>query len=130
MSTKIRILIVEHDLNDIELLQHELKKSSINYELEIVQNELDFGDALEKFVPDIILSDYNLPSFDGVTAFKIKQELSPDIPFILISGTVGEEIAVGLIKAGVTDYVLKDKLFTLNPKLSRALEEAKAKKYS
>ena len=128
MNTKIKILLVEHDANDIELLQYELKNGGINYELEIVQTEKDFVHALESFIPDIILSDYSLPAFDGTTAFIIKEKISPDTPFIFVSGTIGEERAVELIKSGVTDYTLKDKLFTLNPKIIRALKEAEEKK--
>ncbi|MEK7198687.1 MAG: hypothetical protein AAB212_02045, partial [Bacteroidota bacterium] len=78
-----------------------------------------------------ILSDYSLSSFDGVTAFHIKQRICPDIPFIIVSGTIGEENAVELIKNGVTDYALKDKLFALSPKVTRALkntEEMKEKR--
>lgn len=128
MDNKIKILIVEHNSNDIELLQHELKKSGLKYESEVVQNEVDFTNALNNFVPDIILSDFNLPSFSGEMAFKIKQELTPDTPFILISGAIGDENAIELIKNGVTDYVLKDKLFSLIPKIKRALKEAEEKK--
>lgn len=128
MSNKSKILIVEHDPNDIELMLFELKKSGINYESIIVQNEPDFRAELIKFNPDIILSDYSFPSFDGPTAFKIKEKVNPDIPFIFVSGTVGEERAVELIKNGVTDYVLKDKLFTLSQKIFRALKDAEKKK--
>src|SRR6185312_1963038 len=107
---------------------YEVAKSDINYQFEIVQNETGFRAGLTNYIPDIILSDYSLPSFDGLSAFKIKEEISPDTPFILISGTVGEENAVTIIKNGVTDYVLKDKLFTLNSKIIRALKEAEEKK--
>jgi two-component system sensor histidine kinase UhpB len=119
-----KVLILEHDPNDIELLQYELKKGGINLELAIVENGDAFGNALTQFNPDIILSDYSLPSFDGVRAFQLKQQVCPDVPFIIVSGTIGEENAVELIKNGVTDYVLKDKLFTVVPKIKRALKEA------
>ncbi len=81
--------------------------------------------ALMDLKPDIVLSDYVLPEFDGATAFYLKKELSPDTPFIIVSGTIGEENAVELIKAGVTDYVLKDKLFSIVPKIRRALKESR-----
>ncbi|MCD6017567.1 MAG: DNA-binding transcriptional regulator BaeR [Bacteroidetes bacterium] len=123
---KIKILIVEHDLNDIELLLFELGKSGIDHETKVVQNEINFRKALDKFQPDIILSDYSLPSFDGYTAFKIKQIISPGTPFIFVSGTIGEESAVELIKNGVTDYALKDKIYTLNLKIIRALKDKNA----
>jgi CheY-like chemotaxis protein len=123
---KIKILVVEHDLNDIELLFFELGKSGIDYETKVVHNEINYRKALTKFCPDIILSDFSLPSFDGYTAFKIKQIVSPGIPFIFVSGTIGEENAVELIKNGVTDYALKDKIYTLNLKIIRALKDKEA----
>jgi CheY-like chemotaxis protein len=123
---KIKILVVEHDLNDIELLFFELGKSGIDYETKVVHNEINHRKALTKFCPDIILSDFSLPSFDGYTAFKIKQIVSPGIPFIFVSGTIGEENAVELIKNGVTDYALKDKIYTLNLKIIRALKDKEA----
>lgn len=128
MEEKVKILIIEHDASDIELLLYELENSGINYESEIVQNESDFSNALHYFMPDIVLSDYSLPSFDGPAAFKIKEQISPGTPFIFVSGTIGEEKAVEHIKNGVTDYALKDKLFTLIPKIKRALKEAEEKK--
>lgn len=125
---KTKILIVEHDPNDLELMQYELKKGGINYVSEIVQNEYDFGIALKNFNPDIILSDFSLPSFDGPTAFKIREQIAPDTPFIFVSGTIGEENSIEYIKNGLTDYALKDKLFTLTSKVNRALTESEEKK--
>jgi PAS domain S-box-containing protein len=128
MNKKAKILIIEHDPNDIEIMIFELNRSGINFESTVVQNECDYRNELEKFNPDIILSDFALPSFGGLTAFQIKEEMTPDTPFILVSGIIGEEKAVELIKNGVTDYVLKDKLFTLSHKILRALKEVEAKK--
>ncbi|MBC7874331.1 MAG: response regulator, partial [Ferruginibacter sp.] len=124
MNTKVKILIVEHDPVDLELLHHELKKGGINYVAEVVQYKQDYIKAIDQFTPDIILSDYTLPAFDGPTAFKIREETIPDIPFIIVSGTIGEERSIELIKNGVTDYALKDKLFTLITKIKRALKES------
>jgi len=128
MKTKIKILIAEHDPVDLELMHHELQKSDTPYLSQVVHNEKDYISAISTFTPDIIISDYTFPSFDGPTAFKIREKLAPDIPFIFLSGTIGEERSIELIKSGVTDYCLKDKLFTLNHKLSRALNESKAKR--
>ena len=127
MSTTIKFLIVEHDPYDIELLEYELKKSGIDYVSEIVENEPAYTNALKNFIPDIILSDYSLPSFDGSDAFKIKEREAPDTPFIFVSGYIGEEKSIDLIKNGVTDFVLKDKLFTLATKVKRALNESTEK---
>src|SRR3954464_2158207 len=92
----IKLLILEHEQNDVELLLHELKKGGINFIPEIAENKKEFSEALENFSPEIILSDYSLPSFDGVTAFRIAQQLCPRVPFIIVSGTIGEENAVEL----------------------------------
>ncbi|MEI9912058.1 MAG: response regulator [Bacteroidota bacterium] len=127
MSAKTRILIVEHDAADIELLEYELKKGGIRFISECVQNEEDYVRALTHFIPDIILSDFSLPSFDGPTAFAIREQMARSIPFIFVSGNIGEEKSIEYIKNGVTDYVLKDKVFTLITKVNRALKEAKEK---
>jgi len=127
MQNEIRILIAEHDPSDLELLQYELKKSGINYISETVKNEPEYINALKNFIPDIILSDYTFPSFSGPAALKIREQIAPDTPFIFVSGTIGEEKSIELIKTGVTDYALKDKLFTLNLKVVRALKESKEK---
>lgn len=128
INTATRILIVEHDEHDIDLIQHELKKGKINYVAQVVETGPEYEKALRIFKPDIILSDYSLPGFGGPAAFKIRQELAPQTPFIFVTGSLGEEKAVELIKSGVTDYNLKDKLFTLCNKVDRALKEAKAEK--
>jgi signal transduction histidine kinase len=122
-----KVLILEHAPEDIELCLYELKKGKLEHVYEIVETREAFIKALTGFQPDIVLSDYSLPTFDGVSAFHIKEQLRPDIPFIIVSGTIGEENAVELIKKGVTDYVLKDKLFTIIPKIKRALQESNAR---
>lgn len=122
MNDNLKILILEDNQYDADLIQRELKKSGFRFISEIVQNRKSYESALESFKPDIILSDYALPSFDGLAAFHIKQKKSPDIPFIIVSGTIGEENAVELLKQGVTDYVFKD-LSRLGLVIRRALEE-------
>lgn len=124
MNPVIKILIAEDDKHDLEIIQTELKKGGINFLSEVVQNESGYRSALKNFIPDVILCDNTFPSFDGVEAFKIREEVAPQIPFILVSGTIGEENSIELIKKGVTDFVLKNKIFTLNTKLLRALKEA------
>jgi DNA-binding NtrC family response regulator len=128
ITTTLKILIVEDNQSDADLIQRELKKNGLSFFAEIVETKESFEDILEKFTPDIILSDYSLPAFDGLSAFYISQSNSPDTPFIIVSGTLGDEKAVELIKTGVTDYVLKDKLFSLTPKITRALKEAEERK--
>jgi PAS domain S-box-containing protein len=128
MTANLRILILEDNQNDADLLNRELKKSGLSFTSEIVQTRAAFEHALQNFNPDLILSDYSLPSFDAVTAFRIKQNKFPHIPFIIVSGVIGEENAVELIKNGVTDYAPKDKLFTLSPKINRALKDTEKRK--
>lgn len=128
METKIKVLILEHDQNDVGLLAYELKSSGLPFETVVVQDKQDYEQALRYFLPDIILSDYSFPAFDGLTAFHIKQQVLPESPFIIVSGTIGEENAVNLIKMGVTDYVLKEKMYQVMPKIQRALKEVAERK--
>lgn len=128
MNDHLKILIIEDTESDADLLLRELKKSGFIFTFKIVQTRESFEKALNNFNPNLILSDFNLPLFDGLSAFHIKQKIVPHIPFIIVSGAIGEERAVELIKIGVTDYTPKDKLFTLGPKIVRALKETDEKK--
>jgi PAS domain S-box-containing protein len=128
MKSNLKILILEDNESDADLLCRELKRSGLSFITEIVQTRLGFENALQNFDPDLILSDYSLPSFDAVTAFRIKQNKHSHIPFIIVSGVIGEENAVELIKDGVTDYVSKHKLFTLSTKINRALNDTEVRK--
>ncbi|HMG10936.1 MAG TPA: response regulator, partial [Mucilaginibacter sp.] len=128
MTADPKILILEDNQSDADLLLRELKKSGLRFTSEIVQTRLAFEHALKKFSPDIILSDYALPSFDAITAFRIKQSKYPHIPFIIVSGVIGEENVVELIKNGVTDYASKNTLVTLSAKISRALNDSIVRK--
>lgn len=125
MNRILKILVVEDNEFDADLIHRELNKSSFEFTLQIVKTSEAFEFAVITFKPDLILSDYSLPGFNGITAFNIKQKLSPFIPFIIVSGVIGDENAVSLIKSGVTDFVSKDKLFMLPQKISRALTEVK-----
>ena len=120
----IKILILEDNTADADLLVRHLIKSGLSFVSKIVESRKTFEDSLENFLPDIILSDYSLPSFDGVSAFKIVKDKNLNIPFVIISGTIGEENAAMLIKEGVTDYVSKNNFSSLLQKISRALKEA------
>ncbi|MCD4790065.1 MAG: PAS domain S-box protein [Bacteroidales bacterium] len=119
----LNLLILEDNPDHAELMVKELKKEGFIFEWERVETKKSFKKALAK-KPDIILSDYNLPSFDGMTAIRLQQQTAPDIPLILVSGTIGEELAVECMKAGAIDYVLKDKLSRLGPVIKRAIKEA------
>ena len=118
----LNILILEDNPDDAELVVAELEKEGRIINWNRVDTEQDFKKSLKES-PDLILADYNLPSFNALDALKIKQEISPAIPLIIVSGTIGEEFAVECIKAGATDYVLKDRLYRLGPVIERALKE-------
>ena len=117
---QIKILLVEDVELDAELTEHELIKAKINFISIRVDEEHDFRRELQEFKPDLILADHSLPHFDGVSALNIAKEISPDIPFIFVSGKIGEDFAVEMLKKGATDYVLKSNL----PKLSHAVQRA------
>ncbi|KUJ63924.1 hypothetical protein AR687_01690 [Flavobacteriaceae bacterium CRH] len=124
MIKDIRILILEDNTADADLIVRHLTKSGMSFVSKIVESRKVFEDAIDTFFPDIILSDYSLPSFDAFSAFKILKNKNISIPFIIISGTIGEENAVMLIKEGVTDYVSKNNISSLLQKINRALKEA------
>ncbi|UTB32845.1 MAG: response regulator [Methanobacterium sp. ERen5] len=119
----IRILLVEDVELDAELTERELKRTNINYVSKRVEEKSDFIDLLKSFKPDIILADHSLPNFDGVTALKITKERCPETPFIFVSGKIGEDFAVEMLKEGATDYVLKSNLPKLGHAVQRALNE-------
>jgi DNA-binding NtrC family response regulator len=123
MEEELRILILEDVLTDAELMENELRKGGINFVSKLVKKREDFLRELKDFAPHIILSDYNVPSFSGPLAMEIVKEQYPDIPFIFVSGAIGEELAIETLKKGATDYVLKDRLPRLVPAVSRALRE-------
>ena len=118
------ILLLEDDSADSELIRATLKNGGINCQLKQVANRTDFLAELQNENLDLILSDYSLPQFDGISALKIAQETRPDVPFILVSGVLGEERAIEALKDGATDYVLKQRLERLLPSVQRALRES------
>lgn len=120
----IFILIVEDSVDDTDLIHLQLQKDGLNAALTRVETESEFRKALSEETWDLILSDYSLPEFDGLSALKIVQELGLDIPFILISGKIGEDIAVQAMKKGAHDYIIKDNLNRLVPAIKRELKEA------
>lgn len=119
----IKILLVEDVELDAELTERELKRTNLNYVSKRVEEESDFINNLKFYKPNIILADHSLPNFDGITALKISKELSPGTPFIFVSGKIGEDFAVEMLKEGATDYVLKSNLPKLGHAVQRALNE-------
>ncbi|MGB7573040.1 MAG: PAS domain S-box protein, partial [Thermodesulfobacteriota bacterium] len=119
----LRVLILEDVPVDAELMERELRKGGIKFSSKRVDTKKAFLKELIEFEPDLILGDYKLPSFDGLSALGIVLEKCPDVPFLFISGTIGEELAIETLKTGATDYVLKNRLSRLVPAVNRALKE-------
>src|ERR1700733_9883738 len=120
----LRILIVEDDANDAELEQRHLASAGLDFTAVVADTRASFVQQLTAFRPDVIVSDFSLPGFSGESALKIVQEQWPHIPFIFLSGALGDEEAVELIKQGATDYVLKDRPARLASVIRRAMAEA------
>src|SRR5450759_1854061 len=115
MEETLKILFVEDVLSDAELIWREIEKNGIDFTKLLVDKRKDFLEGLKSFIPDIIISDYSLPQFDGMTALLLRNELTPFTSFILVTGSLNEEVAVECIKAGADDYILKENLSRLGP---------------
>ena len=124
-SGVLRILHLEDSPLDAELVQSNLSQGGIACELVRVQNRADFAAALEEGGFDLILADYALPSFDGLSALEMAQEIRPEVPFVLISGVLVDDVAIETLKKGAVDYVLKHRLERLVPAVQHALYVAK-----
>src|SRR5579859_4853576 len=122
-KTSIRVLIIEDNPADAELACHELRKAGFEIKADVVQTPEEFLEKLRSHPYDIVLADYRLPGWSGMDALEMVQKEGKEVPFILLSGTVGEETAVECIKKGATDYVLKDRLKRLPQVVGRALKE-------
>lgn len=127
MRKEIHILILEDVAADVVRINHELRQAGMNFRSKRVERKADFLHELQHRRPDVILSDHGLPSFDGFTALAIARDKCPDIPFIFVTGSVGEEMAIETFKSGATDYVLKSQLSGLAPAVERALRESEAR---
>ncbi len=123
MSTTLRLLILEDEPLDAELVVHMLEEAGYRCQWERVETEETFLNRLNEPTYDLVLADYRLPAFDGLTALKLFNKRSLNIPYIIVSGTLGEELAIESLKAGATDYVLKQRLERLGPVVQRALRE-------
>src|SRR5262252_2107722 len=128
MNSSIRILYLEDNPVDVELSRALLEKDGLKYEMTVVDTREDYLAALEAGAYDLILADYQLPSFDGMAALEIAREKYSWLPFIFVSGAMGEEIATESLKRGATDYVLKERLARLPGSMRRALVEAEERR--
>lgn len=122
-DTHYKILIVEDMPADVELTKREVQKVLSNCTYRVVQTEEDFLRELAEFVPDIVLSDYSMPSFDGLTAVRLAKIHSPITPVIIVTGSVDEETAVECMKSGAANYVIKEQIIRLGTAIIRALED-------
>jgi two-component system cell cycle sensor histidine kinase/response regulator CckA len=128
MKTPLRVLIVEDSKSDVELILSQLEESEYSIHYERVETAKGMKAALEKQRWDIVISDYKLPGFNAPAALALLQKTKHDIPFIVVSGSIGEEDAVELMKAGAHDYLMKDKLARLVPLVKRELAEAQMRR--
>ncbi|HEY3909552.1 MAG TPA: response regulator, partial [Stellaceae bacterium] len=124
MTSPLRILLLEDSIEDAELIQELLEANDFVFEVTRVQTRAEFLAALENGGIDLVLADYALPSFDGLSALKLTLNARPDLPFVFVSG-FGEEIAIDALTSGAADYVLKTRLSRLVPSVQRALREAR-----
>jgi signal transduction histidine kinase/FixJ family two-component response regulator len=124
VDSLLHILYLEDESKDAELVQIMLVTGGFSCHVTRVETEVDFCASLERDAFNLILADYTLPSFDGISALKIAAQKRPELPFIFVSGTLGEEVAIEALNIGATDYVLKTRLSRLVPSVVRALREA------
>src|SRR5215208_2915983 len=122
----LRILILEDVPMDAELVEYELERANIPFLSRRVDSRDGFLRELDAFSPDLILSDYTLPRFDGMSALSLARERAPSIPFLIVTGSVNEETAVGCMKAGATDYLLKSNLARIGPAIEAAVKRERA----
>ena len=125
LKKKLNILFLEDKQADIEIATRELKSFIRDFKTLITHKENDFIDALKEFKPDIIISDYIIPGFDGLSAFKIKNKLAPEIPFVILTGSLDEETAVKCLKEGVDDYLIKEHIKRLGPSVITTITKKK-----
>lgn len=124
IKSTLHILYLEDNEQDVKLAQAKLEEEGYICHLTHVETQADFVAALEKDGFDVILADYKLPFFDGLSALAIAREKTPELPFIFLTGAMGEEVAIETLRNGATDYVLKEHLSRLVPAIRRAMEEA------
>jgi PAS domain S-box-containing protein len=116
--------MVEDVVQDATLIEHTLKDGGFDFTFKRVDTEGGFLHELERFHPSVILSDHGLPTFDGFTALSLSQKQAPDVPFIFVTGSLGEEMTIKALKSGATDFILKHRLGTLPAAVHRALRQA------
>jgi diguanylate cyclase (GGDEF)-like protein/PAS domain S-box-containing protein len=128
LPERIRVLLVEDVVTDAEIELRELRRAGLSVEHRLVDTEEKFRQELEEFSPHVIISDFSMPHFDGMAALALAHDLRPEIPFLFVSGTIGEEYAIRALRNGATDYVLKTNLVRLPAAVERALQDARERR--
>src|SRR5580704_3188365 len=126
MATPLRVLVLEDNPSDAALMLHALRRAGYDPIGDRVETEQDYRDHLQP-APEIILADFSMPEFDSLRALEILQECQLDIPFIIVSGTIGEERAVQVMQLGASDYIMKDRLGRLGQAVDQALARRRLK---
>ncbi len=124
----LRVLMIEDSAPDVELTEYTLREAGLDFSVVAVDRRDLFERELIRQPPDLILADFSLPGFDGREALDLARQRLPNTPFIFVSGVLGEEVAIELLKRGATDYVLKTHLTRLGPAVHRALREARERR--
>jgi PAS domain S-box-containing protein len=123
----LRVLILEDNPADAELVERELRRGGIDFTSRLVEGKREFNRALADFQPQVILSDFKLPKFDGLAALETARLRAPDTPLIFVSGSIGEELAIEMLAQGASDYIFKDNLARLIPAVKRVIKETRLK---
>jgi len=123
VSTTYKFLILEDVETDVELIMDQIKEAGINCSFKSTDNERDFKKLIDEFKPDLVLSDYSLPAYDGMSALSYILKTSPNLPVIIVTGSINEETAVSCMKSGAADYILKDNMSRLGLAVLAALEK-------
>src|ERR1700761_1834023 len=127
MAEQLRLVVAEDDDTDALLIEKNLARGGVKCTMHRVQTESDFVDALHEVKPDVIISDFSMPQFDGRRALEIAVVRAPETPFLFVSGTIGEQRAIDALRCGATDYILKSNMTRLPAAIQRAVREAAMK---
>src|ERR1700744_3493844 len=127
MSGQLKLVVAEDDDTDALLIARNLARGGIQCTMRRVQTESDFVEALHDIKPDVIISDFSMPQFDGRRALEIAVVRAPETPFLFVSGTIGEQRAIDALRCGATDYILKSNMTRLPAAIQRAVREASLK---
>lgn len=124
MDKELKIIVLEDMKSDADIINSELRRANISAKIIHVNNQYSFQRSLQKCVPDLVLSDYNIPQFNGMGALMTVKALNHNIPVIIVTRLLNEKTAISCLKAGADDYVIKDSLSRLGPSVCKAIEKS------